>query len=215
MTMKNHSADAVFIAMLTAILITTVSCVTSAPAAESQVSQEKSPPSTEFEWLLDTRPLGNTLVFVAAGPMHSNRDMEKLSALKDAAMQAGVFSSFWGSRQDFIVSSVHGTNLSERTRADYDGSAEDAALEQLEAVGEWVTDEGTWVKYQLEKNDIPAMNWQPEYLGGQPTWLHRPPEISGWLVTVGLGSHQSTLSKSIRKADEAALAEIVQRLYGE
>ncbi len=213
--MKNQSTDKILFAILTTILTTTVSCVTSAPVVESQVDQEKSTASTEFEWLLDTRPLGNTLVFVGAGPRHSNRDIEKLTALKDAAMQAGVFSGFWGSRQDFIASSVHGTSLSERTRADYDGNAEDAAFEQLELLGEWVTEEGTWGKYQLERNDIPSMSWQPEYMDGRPTWLHRPPEINGWLVAVGLGNHQSTLAKSIRKADEAALAEVVQRLYGE
>lgn len=201
-------------AVFTATVLAIPSCATEAPAEQSPTVQPVNTVDGTPAWLWDSRSSGDSLVFIAAGPRRSNRDEEKLGALKNAALQAGVFSGFWGSSQDFVLSSRHGVNFAERTRAFYDGEAMDAAMKDLKAEEIWVSAEGTWVKFRLKKSGIPPLNWQPESLGGRPTWINKPPEISGWLVAVGLGGQQSTLAKTVRKADEAALAELILQIHG-
>ncbi len=200
-----------------AVLITTIaSCITLEKTPEksnpvqAEVTEDGIPP-----WLWDSRFSGDSLFFVAAGPRRSNREEEKLLALENAALQAGVFSEFWGSSQDFMISNQQGANFAERTRAYYDGEAMDLAIENMRAREIWVTEEGTWVKFELEKPDIPRLNWQPDYVGGRPSWINRPPVIPGWVIAVGLGAEQSTLIRTIRRADEAALAAMILRIHGE
>ncbi len=200
-----------------AVLITTVaSCITleKSPEESNPIQHEVTEDGTPL-WIWDSRFSDDSLFFVAAGSRRSNREEEKLLALENAALQAGVFSEFWGSSQDFMISNQQGANFTGRTRAYYDGEAMDLAMKNMKAREIWVTEEGTWVKFQLERPEIPHLNWQPDYVGGKPSWINKPPVIPGWIVTVGLGAEQSTLVRTFKRADEAALAAMILRIHGE
>lgn len=165
-------------------------------------------------WIWDSRPTADKLVFVAAGTMKVNRDEEIVSALGDAAMQAGVFNGFWGSSQDFVTSTTGGTEWNDRTRAYYDGEAEDRAFDELKLSETWQTDDATWGRFYLELQGLPSLTWTPQYQDGEPVWLKKVPDISGWKTAVGIGKSLSTLPKTLRAADEAALAEMIFQIHG-
>jgi len=165
-------------------------------------------------WLWDSRPENGRLVFIAAGGRRGNRDDEALAALDDAALQAGVYANFWGASQDFVVSDGGGTDWNTRTRARYDGSAEDSAKVNMDADAIWRTEEATWVRFILDDPRVPVVNWRPVYRGGVPEWIRRTPEIPGYHVTVGIGGERSTLAKTIKGSEVSALAGMVDLLHG-
>ncbi len=165
-------------------------------------------------WIWDSRPTNDKLVFVSAGTMKVNRDEEIVSALEDAAMQAGVFAGFWGSSQDFVTSTTGGTEWNERTRAYYDGEAADRAFEELKVSETWRADDATWGRFYMDPQGLPDFTWTPKHRDGEPSWLKKVPEISGWRTAVGIGKIRSTLHKTLRAADEAALAEMISQIHG-
>ncbi|MCG8451943.1 MAG: hypothetical protein MI717_02020 [Spirochaetales bacterium] len=166
------------------------------------------------DWLWTTIPEKDTLIFVTAGARRGNRDTEAYAALEAAALRAGVFAGFWGASQDFVSSSSQGTGADSRTRAHYDGAAEDDALANLEPTNLWRTDHATWVRFQLSLPEALSCSWTPDYKKGQPTWVYSPPEIPGWKVAVGLGAQQGNEARTLLRAEEDALAQMVQLLHG-
>jgi hypothetical protein len=182
--------------------------------------QEAAPPpvpvslSDSPSWLWDSRPENGRLVFIAAGGRRGNRDNEALAALDDAALQAGVYANFWGASQDFVVSDGGGTDWNTRTRARYDGSAEDSAKVNMDADAIWRTEEATWVRFILDDPRVPVINWTPVYRGGVPEWIRRTPDIPGYHVTVGIGGERSTLALTIKGSEVSALAGMVDLLHG-
>lgn len=166
-------------------------------------------------WLWDSIPSQDSVIFIASSPKLSSKKKEMLMALKNASVQAGVFSGFWGTSQDFILSNQFAANFSARTRAYYDGAAADESIDKFKAKNKWHSDEGLWVRFFLKESRLPLLNWQIEYFQGEPTWLHSPPEISGWIVAVGFGGKQSTLAKAILQADTNALADLIQQIHGQ
>jgi hypothetical protein len=160
-------------------------------------------------------PVDGNLVFIAAGARKGNRDEEAYSALENAAVQAGVFAGFWGASQDLVVSDVHGTDSNTRTHAYYNGPAADEALQKMDADKIWRNDEATWVRFILTPDQsIPQISWNPEYIGGEPSWIRQAPEIPGWRVSIGMGGGQSSLIKIFKASDASALAAMIDLIHG-
>jgi hypothetical protein len=61
-----------------------------------------------------------------------------------------------------------GTDWNTRTRARYDGSAEDSAKVNMDADAIWRTEEATWVRFILDDPRVPVINWTPVYRGRRP-----------------------------------------------
>lgn len=194
------------------------SCTSTSQQPETEMPETVHvPPAAKDspQWLWDSRPGNGELVFVAAGPRMGNRDDEIYSALENAAVQAGTFAGFWGASQDLVLSDVQGTSFNTRTHAYYNGPAADEALQKMDADKIWRNGEATWVRFILTDGpSIPPVNWTPDYIGGSPSWIHKIPEIPGWRVSVGMGGYQSSLLKTIKKADASALAAMLDLLHG-
>ena len=197
-----------------------VSCITLFPQSDNFQNEE---PVAYFpkvtgpdvpQWIWDSLPQGKTLVFIASSYRHSDEEYEEFLMLNNAALQVGVFEEFWGASQDMLDEKVNRSILMGRTRAHYDGEAEDAAMKTLELVETGRNNQEAWGKFQLERPGFPSFNWRPVYKNGAPTWITSPPDIPGWIVGVANGRPQSTMGLSIRKADEVALDEIIRQVHG-
>jgi hypothetical protein len=165
-------------------------------------------------WLWHSGPEEGRLVFVGAGPRRGNRDEEAFSALEDAALQAGVYSGFWGASQDLVLSSSAGTDWNTRTRVRYDGPASDRAKQEMDAREIWRTGEATWIRFTLDLPGISVISLETDFSGGMPGWIRRPPQIPGYITSVGSGGRRSTLAGTIKGADVGALAAMVDNLHG-
>ena len=199
-----------------AVLFTLIltACAGEAPGSGAETSLVPKPPTDAPMWLWDSRPQDGDLVFTAAGARQVSREEESVSALEDAALQAGVFAGFWGASQDYVTSTTGGTGRRERTRAYYDGAAADRAFETMDAERVWRDEEATWVRFRLSGIDFPKFDWVPVFRGDGPAWPYTVPDIPGWRTAVGIGGTRSTMAGTLRSADEAALAEMVEQIHG-
>jgi len=191
------------------------SCVALPDSDESGFFHVPSGVEESPAWMWNNLPINGNLVFIAAGPRMGNREEEAYSALENAAVQAGVFSGFWGASQDLVDSNVHGTDTNTRTHAYYNGPAADEALRRMDADKIWRNDEATWVRFILSPDRlIPQIDWVPEYIGNEPLWIRRMPEIPGWRVSVGMGGFHSSLIKTLKASDASALAAMIDLIHG-
>lgn len=205
---------------LSALLILLIfsSCAGDPSTTGSSVVDDAIPPSPFApeapSWLWEIRPSGESPEFVAAGPRLYRRDDEADAALRDASVQAGVMSGFWGSGQSYRLTDAAATRRAVLTSARYDGPAADAALENLAPMETWRSEEATWIRYRWEGSRIPEISWTPAPpISGRPAWTLKTPDIPGWYVAVGQSTRRSTMAKTLRGADESALAEMLAFLY--
>ena len=182
------------------------------------------------DWLWYNPPEAGAVIVVASGALQSNRDSELTSARQDAARQVGIFAGFVGSSQYYVTLRNRGTAQSDQDKAYYSGKAEDIALEQLELLDSWQSETATWARFRLplstlgtEAPPFPVFAWEPTYvdtrdgangMGNSPTWINTPPVIPGWHVSVAQGARQSSLSRTLRRAEETALFGMLQLLHG-
>jgi hypothetical protein len=123
-------------------------------------------------------------------------------------------SGFWGSGQSYRLTDAAATRRAVLTSARYDGPAADAALENLVPLKTWRNEEATWIRYRWDGPRIPDITWTPApSISGRPAWTLKTPVIPGWHVAVGQSSRRGTMAKTLRGADESALAEMLALLY--
>jgi hypothetical protein len=79
----------------------------------------------------------------------------------------------------------------------------------------WRTGEATWVRFTLDYPGIGNIPLETDFSGGMPGWIRRPPQIPGYVTSVGSGSRRSTLAGTIKGADVGALAAMIDNFHGE
>lgn len=197
--------------VLTALLF---GCATSA-VRESPPAAITPSQSPESEHSLDTimrdlAPRSGKPLFLGISPRLHNRNDEEARAVLHAAEQASRYTRM--SAEYRLVTQRGGGSIGylEDIRADWDADFADRLVDSAEITQTVQDENGTYVLATFDGiPPAPAVNIERSVGEGEPEWVARPPDIPGFLVTVGVTRRSRRLRDSIDTADEEALKEIL------
>lgn len=196
------SWSVLFLVFLALILF---SC-TSAPDETNRTESNRS----GDELIRGLRPRDGQAVFLGVSPRLHNRDNEYDQALLHAAEQASRYTRIAARYQ--LVTQRGGGSVGhiDEISADWDHHLADQLLETMSVLDSVQDSSGTFLLATSPRIPpappvvIPETHHQDE-----PPWISRPPEIPGFIVTVGITRRSRRIRDSLDTADQDALQEIL------
>ena len=176
----------------------------------AKTSLHNSPPK---EWIWSTVPVNGHPVFFAVSGLRADRKEEKTYCLQSAAIQAAQFEKISGASElRMQKSNIHFGRL-ENSEVFYNYEQARYFYDRLEVLEEYTDEKGTYVLATLPdiSLDIP---FTPRYINGEPTWIASPPDIPGFITSVGVVKMHRTFPDSLAAADKAAFMELLNILFG-
>lgn len=183
------------------------------PPSEGDVLKGKSipaPPALAAYW--NTWSNDGVPLFFGASQRMRYRDNEWQTALEAAASQAARYVQVTGESLFYVEKTGREMGHFGDFQFRWDTALEDSLLEELEEVGRFQDDDGSYVlvryprgrKVKLPPRNISAV--------GRPGWILKPPKFSGYWVGIGSSQRNRYLSDSLAAADEQALEEVVKAI---
>lgn len=162
------------------------------------------------EVMRDLTPRAGQPLFLGVSPPLHDREAEMARAVLHVAEQASRYTRMFAQYQ-FVTRRGGGTfGYLDNIQADWDATYADSLIDSVRVLQAGQDNMGTYVIATVE--GIPPA--PPVELGdihgpGEPAWVSRPPEIPGFIVTVGATRRSRRIRDSIDTADEDALKEIL------
>lgn len=166
--------------------------------------------STLESIMRDLSPRSGKPVFLGVSPRLRNRDEELPAAILHAAEQASRYTGMAARYRILVQREARSLGVLDNIQVDWDAALADRLVESVEVLETIRDEQGTYVLARVD--DVPSA---PEIRLGKaaadevPTWVTTPPEIPGFMVTVGITQRSRRLRDSIDTADQEALKELL------
>lgn len=153
-------------------------------------------------------------MFVGVAQRRRDRDQEPAIAVRHAAEQASRFTGLSASYRVVTQSAGSDRFVVDRISTIWDEALPEALIERAEVLDVVSTDDATYVRVAFDRLTAPPFGPIDTALdrSGVPRWALEPPEIDGYFVGVGITLRGSTVRRSVDRADENALQDIVQQV---
>lgn len=177
-------------------------------------TSEATPPTTSIDILNDPGSWQGRAVFVGVAQRRRDRDQEPAIAVRHAAEQASRFTGLSASYRVVTQSAGSDQFVVDRISTIWDEALPEALIERAEVLDVVSTDDATYVRVAFDRLTAPPFGPIDTALdrSGVPRWALEPPEIDGYFVGVGITLRGSTVRRSVDRADENALQDIVQQV---
>ena len=153
-------------------------------------------------------------VFVGVARRRRDRDEELGFALRHAAEQAARFVGLSATYRVVAQSAGGDRSVVDRIDTLWDEALAETLLERAQLLNVVATADATYARVAFAGLHAPPLGSVDSALdrSGVPRWALDPPRIDGYLVGVGIALRGSTVRRSVDRADENALQDIVQQV---
>jgi hypothetical protein len=161
----------------------------------------------------DLSPRSGRPVFLGVSPRLRNRDEEEPAAVLHVAEQASRYTLMAARYRMLVQRETRSLGFLDDIQVDWDAALADRLVESVEVLETIRDDQGTYVIAQVD-NVPPAPSVTIGRPAGDevPAWISTPPEIPGFVVTVGITQRSRRLRDSVDTADQEALKELLLQM---
>lgn len=190
------------------VMVIALGCA-SAPE-RTRAPEQSARPSILDGMMRELAPQSGAPRFLGVSPRMHNREDEEDRAILHVAEQASRYVRMAASYS--LVTQRGGRSIGylENIDSAWDEQLADQLVESVEVLRTHQDDQGTFVLALVSGlPSVPVLNPDTDRTAGEPEWISRPPEIPGYLVTVGVSRRSHRLRDSLDTADQEALKEIL------
>ncbi len=211
--MKRRILTGLIVLSVAAVLLgcATTSSASTTPAATAPPQRTVVTGATVDQFLRDLRPAGTQPVFLGVASRLRNRDEEEAVAILHAAEQASRYVRMAARYQVVTQTSGRSLGVQDGIAAEWDANLADRLVDSVNVLQVLQDAEGTYILATVDGiPPLPAIRIDPAG-SGEPSWVRRPPEIAGFIVTTGVSLRSRRFRDSIDSADQEALKEILSQ----
>lgn len=171
-----------------------------------------SQPTGPEDLMRDLRPRDGKAVFLGVANRLRDRDEERDAAIRHIAEQASRYVRIRASYQ--YISERDGRSVGYLDNIDtaWDTAFAEQLIDSVTVLEEYQDNGGTYVLGHVD--GIPAPPSIPSVTSpgeGQPAWINTPPDIPGYLSTIGIITPSRRFRDSVDRADQEALKGLLQQ----
>lgn len=192
------------------VMVSILACASAPETEQTRVAPQPARPSVLDGMMRELAPRSGTPRFLGVSPRMHNRDDEEDRAILHVAEQASRYIRMAARYQ--LVTQREGRSIGflENIDAAWDEQLADQLVESVTVLRTHRDDQGTFVLASVSGlPTVPVLVPDAGRTTGEPEWISRPPEIPGFLVTVGVSRRSHRLRDSLDTADQEALKEIL------
>ncbi len=161
---------------------------------------------------INTYPEKDTFIIAAYSPRFQYHEEEIEFALKNAAKQIAIYKGVNIDYRKLIDENIIGTLQFQEINIEYDRSFAESILEELEIVDDSIGNDHYIALIKYKSDNLPIVPEIPLHPGERPAWINHPPQFEGFITGVGISGLRKSIYDSWQKADEQAMAEIVNAI---
>lgn len=164
------------------------------------------------ELISDLTPRGQQPVFLGISPRLRDREEEKQRAILHAAEQASRYTRMAAQYQIVTQRGGRAVGYVDDITANWDAPLADRLAEAVTVLEERQDERATYVLATVDGiPPVPPVSVNTSTGDVEPEWVNRPPQIPGFLVTVGVTQRSRSVRDSIDTADQDALKDILMQ----
>ena len=163
------------------------------------------------ELITDLSPRDGKPVFLGVGARRRDREDEELDAVRHVAEQASRYMRLGARYRVAAQRTSRRTATIDDVITQWDESRVEAIMEDVTILQSFSDNAGTYILATVDGLPAPPSgvgSW-PHRQTGEPPWVTQPPELSGYLVAVGVEQRRRDFRDSMDSADQAALTELL------